>query len=348
MSLNFVIGTGRCGSTMMSHIMHLHPDILSASEFINTIGEALNSNTFPEGSMDGQELWQHLSSPNPDIDGMICAGGRTEEMAYPYDTGRFRPDTGVPRICHAFLPMLTDDPDAMFDQLAAEVPNWPARSPAEQYRAFLTHVAGLLGRQVIVERSGASSAYPVMLLTQFPDARFVHMYRNGPDTALSISRFPSARVLGIAYEAVRAANLPPETPWEEIKAAAPKEFAGLLEPPFDVQKIRDYPLPLTFFAEVWSGMMKMAGAIFPKLPRDIWTNLKYETLLGDPKGELSRIADFLGVPATPEWLAESSQFMQLGRTGTAAARLDPAAFAELEAACEPGMQVIAELEASCQ
>lgn len=348
MSLNFVVGTGRCGSTMMSHIMNLHPDILSASEFINTIGEALNSNTFPEGSMDGQELWQHLSSTNTDIDGIIRAGGRTAEMAYPYETGRFRPDTGVPRICHSFLPMLTDDPDAMFDQLAAEVPSWPARSPAEQYRAFLTYVAGLLGRRVIVERSGASSAYPPMLLRQFPDARFVHMYRNGPDTALSISRFPSARVLGIAFEAARAADLPPETPWEDIKAAAPEEFAGLLEPPFDVQKIKDYPLPLTFFAELWAGMMQIAGAIFPKLPRDIWTYLKYETLLADPDGELSRVADFLGVPATPEWLARSSQFIDRGRTGTAAARLDPAAFAELEAACEPGTRAIAELEAACQ
>jgi hypothetical protein len=345
-SLNFVIGTGRCGSTMMSHILHMHPDILSASEFINTIGEALNSNTFPEGTMDGQELWQHLSSANNDIDAMLCAGGKIEEMAYPYDTGRFRLETGIPRICHAFLPMFTDDPDAMFDQLAAEVPNWPARSPAEQYRAFLTHVAGLLGRRVIVERSGGSSLYPRMLLRQYPDARFVHIYRNGPDTALSISKYPSARVLGIAYDAVRAANLSLETPWPQVKAAAPKEFAGLLEPPFDVQKIMDYPLPMTFFAGVWSRMMQAACTIFPKLPRDIWINLKYENLLEDPEGELSRVAGFLGVPAMPQWLAKCSAFIEPGRAGSAAARLDPGAFAELEAACEPGTQAIAALEAA--
>jgi hypothetical protein len=328
--------------------MHLHPDILSASEFINTIGEALNSNTFPDGSMDGRELWQHLSSPNIDIDAIICAGGKSSEMAYPYDSGRFRPDTGVPRICHYFLPMLTDDPDAMFDQLAAEVPSWPARSPAEQYHAFLGHVASMLGRRMIVERSGASSAYPPMLRTQYPAARFVHMYRNGPDCVLSISRFPSARVLGIALDAAKAANLPPRTSWEEIKAAAPPEFKGLLTPPFDVQGIRDYPLPLTFFAGVWSGMMRIAAAVFSKLPRDEWTNLKYEDLLDDPRGELSRIADFLGVEAPSAWLAKASEFVEPARKGTAVARLDPAAFAELEAACEPGTTAIAELEAAAR
>jgi Sulfotransferase family len=346
MPLYFIVSSGRCGSTMLSHIMQLHPDILSASEFINAIGEASNSNVFPDGVMDGRELWQRLSSPNTDMDALVIAGGRIPEMAYPYGSGRFRPDTGIPRICHHFLPMLTDDPDTMFDQLAAEVPRWPARRPADQYRAFLSHVAGLLGRQIIVERSGASSAYPPMLLRQYPDARFVHLYRNGPDTALSISGFPSARVLGIALDAVKAVNLPKGTPWEEIKAAAPPEFDGLLQPPFDVQRIRDYPIPLTFFAGRWSGMMQVAAAIFAKLPRDIWTNLKYEDLVDDLQGELTRIAGFLGVEAKPEWLAKAAQLIEPGRIGTAKARLDPAAFAELEAACEPGTNAIAGLVAS--
>jgi hypothetical protein len=342
--LHFVVGTGRCGSTMLSRILALHPEILSASEFINTVGEALNSDTFPDRAMDGQELWQLLSSPNIEIDALICAGGKSAEMAYPYDTGRFRPDIGVPRICHYFLPMLTDDPDGMFDELAAEVPRWPARSPAGQYRAFLGQVAARLGRRVIVERSGASSALPPMLYRQYPDARYVHLYRNGPDTVLSISRFSSARVLGIALEAAKAAGLPRETPWEDVKAAAPAEFNGLLAPPFDVQRIMDYPLPLTFFAGMWSNMMRMAAAIFSRLPRESWMNMKFEDLLADPRAELAGMADFLQVAAAPAWLDQATGLIEPGRPGTAAARLDPAAFAELEAACEPGATAIAELE----
>ena len=36
MRLTFVIGTGRCGSTMLSAILQAHPDALSMSEFFGT------------------------------------------------------------------------------------------------------------------------------------------------------------------------------------------------------------------------------------------------------------------------------------------------------------------------
>jgi hypothetical protein len=54
------------------------------------------------------------------------------------------------------------------------------------------------------------------------------------------------------------------------------------------------------------------------------------------------------VEAPSAWLAKASEFVEPARKGTAAARLDPAAFAELEAACEPGTTAIAELEAAAR
>jgi Sulfotransferase family len=36
MRLTFVVGTGRCGSTMLSAILREHPDVLSMNEFFGT------------------------------------------------------------------------------------------------------------------------------------------------------------------------------------------------------------------------------------------------------------------------------------------------------------------------
>ncbi|HEY1618748.1 MAG TPA: hypothetical protein VGG25_14090 [Streptosporangiaceae bacterium] len=58
-------------------------------------------------------------------------------------------------ICHSTLSLLSDDPDGLLDVLAAELPGWPRRSAAGQYRALFAFLAGYLGRPVVVERSGA-------------------------------------------------------------------------------------------------------------------------------------------------------------------------------------------------
>jgi hypothetical protein len=43
MRLTFVVGTGRCGSTMLSAMLREHPDVLSMSEFFGTLRAAARS-----------------------------------------------------------------------------------------------------------------------------------------------------------------------------------------------------------------------------------------------------------------------------------------------------------------
>src|SRR5437899_860494 len=80
-----------------------------------------------------------------------------------------------------------------FVELAAEVPRWPRRPAARQYQALFGHLAGRLGRPVVVERSAASLHLIGLLREQFPAARFVHLHRDGPDCALSMSHHPIFR-----------------------------------------------------------------------------------------------------------------------------------------------------------
>src|ERR1035438_581523 len=78
--LTFVVGTGRCGSTMLSAILREHPDVLSMSEFFGTLRTALRGSRFPEGELDGRELWHLLASPFPMLDEMISSGLRIAEL----------------------------------------------------------------------------------------------------------------------------------------------------------------------------------------------------------------------------------------------------------------------------
>jgi len=341
MPITFVVSTGRCGSTMLSRILHRHPDVLSISEFISTLTTTTGRLDFPANEMTGKELWSLLATPVPFLDMLVTAGLKTPEMCYPYGRGRFDPACGVPAICDFTLPMLTDEPDDMFDKLAMELAAWPRRAAVAQYRAFFEHLAGLLGRQVVVERSGGSLPVMGLLRRHFPDAKFVHMYRDGADCALSMSRFPPSRIMYLADTAARAAGLPPGLPPDAVRAALPEEFEGLLFPPIDAARLMAYPVPADYFGRWWSAMICAGLTELSSLPAHAWISLRYEDLVsGDPGPELIRLADFLGITATRQWLASARGLIVGGKTGTAAATLDSAALVALRQACEPGTRAL--------
>jgi hypothetical protein len=344
MSVTFVVSTGRCGSTMLSLILREHPGVLSLSEFFSTVMRVSRAGGFPTADMDGAELWRMLATPDP-LSGQLARQAKASPVAaslgpgYPFGTGRFTPDN-LPPICQTVLPTLTDDPDALFDQLAAEVPRWPRRPAAGQYRALFALLAQLLGRPTVIERSGGSLPLVTRLHELFPEARLVHLYRDGPDCALSMSTRPAARRRAVNAEAARVAGLPPDATWKQIQAAMPEQFKGLLTPPFDIQRLMTYPIPLTTFAHRWSTMICHGLTALRQLPPTSWTSLRYEDLLHDPATELTRLAAFTGIPALPGWLATATRLVDPARAGRAATTLSPTELAGLRHACQPGTDAL--------
>jgi hypothetical protein len=245
--------------------------------------------------------------------------------------------------------MLSDDPDALFDLMAAEVLTWPKRSAANQYRELFGFLARSLGRRVVAERSGASLTIVRALHEQFPEARFVHMYRDGLDCALSMSRHPVFRLAGFVNEAARAAGLLTLGSWEKIEAevqrlhqanALAPDFTGLLAWPFDAKRYMSYDLPVSFFGELWSSLICEGFSALSELPPGTWTSLRYEDLLRGPERELTRLAGFIGARPIPEWLDGARNLISAPRN-TAATQLPAATLAALRAACEPGTRAVA-------
>jgi hypothetical protein len=340
MPITFVVSTGRSGSTMLSKILALHPDVLSMSEFFLALQRAPFAWVLPKEPLDGARLWELMTGADTISDAMILGGLKNDEMLYHYDSGRFSPATGIPNIMHSTLPVLSDDPDGLYAELEPVVPTWPMRPAAEQFMHLFEFLAKLLGRRVIVERSGTSLALIDQLVEEFPGARFVHMYRDGVDCTLSMLRHPLFRFAGLHALLADEAGLTAEATVREIADALPDKAPGLILPPFDAAKFMAYDIPPALYARTWAFLVANGIEALSKRPPESWTQLSFEQLLADPDSELTKLAGFLGVPPSAEWLQASAKMIDPLRTG-ASAKIDPELLAKLRAACARGDEALA-------
>ncbi|MFE5819209.1 sulfotransferase [Streptomyces sp. NPDC056479] len=338
-SLTFVVGTGRSGSTALSRILNSHPDVLSLNEYMASVGDA----SFPEGKVGGAEFWQRLRRPAPHFERMIRSGLPLPEFLYTRRPGRYTAETtGIPALSLMVLPHLTDDPDTLLDELGEAVVRWPERTAAEHHRALFDLLCGRFGRTAVVERSGYSTGWAPGLREAFPDARFVHMFRDGPDCALSMSRHPGYRTILLLREIKARAGIDSFadlTP-EHVRAL-PADLAPLLDDRFDPALVRDRDLPLRSFGALWSELVADGTEFLAGLPAGLGTTLAYEDLLDRPGEELTRLAGFIGVDPLPPWLDYGSALLDHSRRGSAA-RSPAAEFTELKESCAPGSRALRE------
>ncbi|WP_144207193.1 sulfotransferase [Mycobacterium tilburgii] len=79
----------------------------------------------------------------------------------------------------------------------------------------------------------------------FPDAKFVHLYRNGPETAVSMSRHTGFRLMALIQDALELLDLDPEARHPGLRldpTAIPMELASLLGDTCDID-ISDGTVP---------------------------------------------------------------------------------------------------------
>lgn len=336
--LVFVVGTGRTGSTTLSRILRLHPDILSLNELFVSLGGV---NGLPEKPLDGGEFWQLLATPNIVFDAMTANGTPLPEFLYPRVPGRrySAESTGIPALSLMVLPHLTDDPDALIDVLENEITAWPARPVAQHYEAMFGLFCERFGGRVVVERSGHSLEWVPRLREVFPHAKFVHMFRDAADCALSMSQHLGFRSSALVDEVLEAAGVDSvtELTLDHLQKLPPDMavFAG----GFNFDAVRDRPVPLTRFGSLWSKMIVEGVGHLDKIPADERMSLKYEDLLASRGPELTRLAEFIGVDPDPEWLKAGAELLDDSRAG-AAARLAPDELAALRDSCEPGVAAL--------
>ncbi|WP_434620577.1 sulfotransferase [Azospirillum sp. B2RO_4] len=332
-----VLSTGRCGSTMLSDLLNRHRDILSLSEFFVPLGQE----AFIWKNPDGARFWRLLSEQGPAMRATLRAGRVVDEALYPYDKPgqRFTAQT-MPPVMAVSLPHLTPDYEALYDQLAAEVPSWPRRPLADQYRAFFEHLRGRFGRRVWIERSGGSLMLAAKLLRLFPDARVIHVFRDGRDTAMSMAQHHNFRVLAGLSLACRRVGL---NPW--ARALSPTvghaEALGyrLMLRLLDTGRLDREGLPLAEFGRLWSQLIETGDAVLRTLPPDRLLTVRIEDLQNSPRDELRRLIRFVDPSLEDEgWLDAVSPIPRPAKprfTG-----LPPDQLRALTDACAPGLDLL--------
>jgi hypothetical protein len=358
---------------MLSRMLCVHPDVLSLGEFWNCFLD--RDSRIPTHEMSGEEFWRRIATPAPAYDELVNAGIKRDDAIKPTFPTRFDYDTtGMPPIIRVMSQMVENpEPDPLYDELDPEVSSWPQRPLADHVRAFFVYLARNLGRSAVVERTGASLGYFALLREQFPEARFVFLHRGGPDTALSMSRYPTLRLLALRVIAAAVASSVPSSSYKwpteiteildsmsqsdlqglletlpvEIRAMRPEDFTGLIAPPYDKGRFLAFQIPISYFGSMWSSLTRTGTREIREVPRGQWTTMRYERLLKDTEAELTRLAGFIGVPAEARWLERCREFADPGRSGSAAAQLHPADLAALRAVCAAGSRAFDRLEEEC-
>ena len=321
---------------MVSNLLNRHPRVLSLSEFISYIGVRSLSRRRPTGDW----MWDRYSRQQPRT--RLMLQGRYEELLYPLDDpgARFTQDNVPPILC-ATLPHLTDQYEALFEELEPVVRGQSRQTPADHLQHLFAWLCQRFGCCTWAERSGGSLLFASRLLLAFPEARVIHVYRDGRETAISMSRHYLFRLIAANMLALRSfgfdamKSLARGKHWERLSFRLEPLTRMLLNParlPYD-------KLTLPYFGMLWSAMIERGERMLDRLPSDRMLNVKFEDVQADPDGQIRRLIRFIDPTLEDEaWLREVGSIPR--QTPSKFERLEAHERAALTEACRPGLECL--------
>jgi len=325
----FIVGTGRCGSTLLSRMLAESPETLSVFEFFNGLDA---TRRFRPDPVPGSDFGDLIGSEQPFVTAVLRRGYEVAEITYPFGASgaRFGRDDALPWILVSMLPRLSDRPDALYDEVVALCASLPAQSVPAHSRDLFEKLAERFDRRCWIERSGSSIDYLPELCAVFPEARFLHIHRDGREAALSMRehhayRLPIALLYqpsGDASETARIltalrADPTPDDPVSRILASRP---------------------PVAYYGRYWTDQVLRGARAWPALGANRHLAVRFEDLVREPHALLRRIADFFGLdPERDGWIDRASGLVR-GVPPTRFGDLSGEEQQILRDACAPGME----------
>ncbi|MCF8491811.1 MAG: sulfotransferase [Rhodospirillum sp.] len=329
-----ILSTGRCGSTMVSDLLNRHPGVLSLSEFFVPLGQG----ALAWRRRDGERMWKTLTRQSPGLHAMLKDGHVVDESLYRYDApgARFTPET-IPPIVAVTLPHLTVDPEALLDELEPLVRARPRMPLGDHYRALFQDLAEKLDRRVWVERSGGTLMHAAKLLRLFPEARVIHVYRDGRDTAISMSRHYNFRVLLGAILRCRRLGIDVQRRFLDTQSGLIDVLMEALAfRLLDIEKTAALPT-LEDFGRFWSDLILIGHRVFQNLAPDRLLNITFEDIQAAPREKLRELIRFIDPSLEDEsWLDEVSTVPRPARSSFRTLPADQQM--ALTRACAPGLR----------
>jgi hypothetical protein len=340
----FIVGPGRCGSTMLSNMIRDHADILSVSEFlvsVTDLGGRIRQ-AFPQGGwMDARQVWEVLAGFHPRQTVMLRHGMEMDEMLYPLaPTSRFSRQSGVPAILLTTLPHLTPNHEALFEELRQYVMTFEPDLAIRQYERVLEWLRVRFNKKVWVERSGGSLQAVPRLTKTFPEARFVHVVRDGRDCAISMSKHTGFRMMMACTIMSQILGYDPfDTNQRNGVEELPDELYRLLPEHFEAEAFCKLDAPSTLFGHYWSGEMMRGLKALAELPAERLLTLHFEDILAQPEPWLRRLLEFVDPEFVDEdWVRKAVATIRPVRSSWR--NLPARERSVLTDACRPGFQAL--------
>jgi putative sulfotransferase len=197
-----ILTPGRCGSTLLSDLIAQEPGTASVSEYLGLV-----STDMLDDVISGAQFWSMLAACCRQHRALVRMNLLPPEFRYPAWGRRAGNLAELPLLLGYTLPSVCPDPDQLFDQLAARVPQFPTQPGSAHHAMFLDLLASLTGKEGWVERTGGSCGFAGAVLRVLPaEAKVVYLTRHAADTARSMSRHPAFQFAALRLAFVAAAS----------------------------------------------------------------------------------------------------------------------------------------------
>ena len=280
----FIVGTGRCGSTLLSRMLAENPQTLSIFEYFNGLDVFRR---FSPGKASGAEFAALISAEQQVVTAVLRRGYDVEEITYPFESGgRYRRGEALPWILVSMLPRLSQEPDALFDEVVRFAEGLPEQTMVAHHVALFEWLCRRLGRTHWIERAGSSIDYLGALAANFPDARFLHIHRDGYEAALSMRGHHAYRLpIALMYRAHDGTSPP-------ISAI---DFGIEPTPADPISEILASEPPIAYYGRYWSDQVVHGFDALREIEPAHYREIRFEDLLASPREILAEICDFFGL-----------------------------------------------------
>jgi putative sulfotransferase len=209
-----------------------------------------------------------------------------------------------------------------------------------QYERVFEWLRVRFGKKMWVERSGGSLRAVPRLAKSFPQARFVHIVRDGRDCAISMSRHPGFRMMMACTILSQILGYDPyDTDQRKGVEELPDQFYRLLPEHFNAENFAKLDAPSTLFAHYWSGEMMRGLKTLAELSADRVLTIHFEDILAQPEPWLRRLLEFMDPTLVDEaWVQRAAAMVR--PVASSWRKLPVGEQSALTDACRPGFQAL--------